>query len=97
VCLCACSDVASWASAVFAQRDRSAEEDDELKTLTWIMSHTKVRTVRVRVRVSALCALCGDAAIAQDCPRCATAIEKNEGCNHMTCRAANCKHEFWCA
>jgi len=26
------------------------------------------------------------------CPRCKTAIEKNEGCNHMTCR--KCTHEF---
>jgi len=28
----------------------------------------------------------------QDCPSCHTAIEKNMGCNHMTCR--KCKHEF---
>jgi len=26
------------------------------------------------------------------CPRCHTTIEKNEGCNHMTCQF--CKHEF---
>lgn len=25
------------------------------------------------------------------CPRCLTRIEKNQGCNHMTCR--QCKHE----
>ena len=28
----------------------------------------------------------------KDCPKCHTAIEKNGGCNHMTCR--KCKHEF---
>ena len=27
------------------------------------------------------------------CPQCGTAIEKNEGCNHMTC--PNCNHQ-WC-
>lgn len=26
------------------------------------------------------------------CPQCGTRIEKNQGCNHMTCR--QCKHEF---
>jgi len=28
----------------------------------------------------------------QDCPKCQSAIEKNGGCNHMTCK--KCKHEF---
>jgi ariadne-1 len=28
----------------------------------------------------------------KDCPKCQTAIEKNGGCNHMTCR--KCTHEF---
>ncbi|GHP03637.1 hypothetical protein PPROV_000239200 [Pycnococcus provasolii] len=28
----------------------------------------------------------------QDCPKCQSTIEKNGGCNHMTCR--KCKHEF---
>ena len=28
----------------------------------------------------------------QDCPKCSSTIEKNGGCNHMTCR--QCKHEF---
>ncbi|XP_044581324.1 E3 ubiquitin-protein ligase ariadne-1-like [Cotesia glomerata] len=29
---------------------------------------------------------------AKECPQCLAAIEKNGGCNHMTCR--NCKYEF---
>lgn len=29
----------------------------------------------------------------KDCPKCNTAIEKNGGCNHMTC--SKCRHE-WC-
>ncbi|MCJ1338539.1 hypothetical protein MMC09_003828 [Bachmanniomyces sp. S44760] len=28
----------------------------------------------------------------KECPRCVSTIEKNGGCNHMTCR--KCKHEF---
>eukprot|EP00479_Gromia_sphaerica_P013199 TRINITY_DN7260_c0_g1_i1.p1 TRINITY_DN7260_c0_g1~~TRINITY_DN7260_c0_g1_i1.p1 ORF type:complete len:350 (+),score=65.07 TRINITY_DN7260_c0_g1_i1:131-1180(+) len=28
------------------------------------------------------------------CPRCGTQIEKNQGCNHMTCRAGGCRFEF---
>ncbi|KYQ88963.1 ubiquitin-protein ligase (E3) [Tieghemostelium lacteum] len=28
----------------------------------------------------------------QDCPQCHSSIEKNGGCNHMTCK--KCKHEF---
>lgn len=28
----------------------------------------------------------------RECPQCNSSIEKNEGCNHMTCRS--CKHEF---
>eukprot|EP01111_Echinosteliopsis_oligospora_P013764 TRINITY_DN5019_c0_g1_i1.p1 TRINITY_DN5019_c0_g1~~TRINITY_DN5019_c0_g1_i1.p1 ORF type:complete len:436 (-),score=103.57 TRINITY_DN5019_c0_g1_i1:177-1484(-) len=28
----------------------------------------------------------------KDCPKCHSSIEKNGGCNHMTCR--KCKHEF---
>jgi len=31
----------------------------------------------------------------KQCPRCHTAVEKNGGCNHMTC--TQCRHEFlWC-
>ncbi|KAJ3031995.1 UNVERIFIED_CONTAM: hypothetical protein HDU68_009096 [Siphonaria sp. JEL0065] len=30
----------------------------------------------------------------KDCPKCHTAIEKNGGCNHMSCRKAGCRHEF---
>jgi hypothetical protein len=32
------------------------------------------------------------AANTKKCPRCQTPIEKNEGCNHMTCR--KCRYEF---
>ncbi len=28
----------------------------------------------------------------KECPKCSSTIEKNGGCNHMTCR--KCKHEF---
>jgi len=30
----------------------------------------------------------------KDCPKCLTSIEKNGGCNHMTCKNGACKHEF---
>lgn len=30
----------------------------------------------------------------KDCPKCGTLIEKNGGCNHMTCRVVSCRHEF---
>lgn len=28
------------------------------------------------------------------CPKCQTSIEKDGGCNHMTCKNTSCKHEF---
>ncbi|XP_054168715.1 E3 ubiquitin-protein ligase ARIH1-like [Oppia nitens] len=30
----------------------------------------------------------------KECPKCRTSIEKNGGCNHMTCRSLKCKFEF---
>jgi ankyrin repeat protein len=29
------------------------------------------------------------------CPQCNVPIEKNDGCNHMTCTSPSCRHEFW--
>ncbi|CAH8666504.1 unnamed protein product [Schistosoma margrebowiei] len=34
------------------------------------------------------------AANTKECPKCRATIEKNGGCNHMTCRNVDCKHEF---
>ncbi|CAF0946239.1 unnamed protein product [Adineta ricciae] len=30
----------------------------------------------------------------KECPKCHSSIEKNGGCNHMTCRKPGCGHEF---
>ena len=41
---------------------------------------------------SARAAAGDDAPDVKQCPRCAAALEKSSGCNHMTC--ANCAHQF---
>lgn len=30
----------------------------------------------------------------KECPKCHTTIEKNGGCNHMSCRSSSCRYEF---
>ncbi len=34
------------------------------------------------------------AANTKECPKCKTTIEKNGGCNHMSCRQPKCAYEF---
>ena len=34
------------------------------------------------------------ASMTRPCPKCKVPIEKNGGCDHMTCRVASCQHEF---
>ena len=77
-----------------AAADRSADERTEIKTMRWMMQFTKD------------CPRCGVAIeknLGAWCSRCSVGKRLNDdddddddmaGCNHMTCRGTNCKHEF---
>lgn len=73
---CSCSDWITWQQRV----------EEEIEAVSKFNSAGKLNSENDMANAMWL------AANTKRCPRCTSPIEKDEGCNHMTCR--KCRHEF---